>query len=249
MGQDFDQRPDPVSVQSRCFGKLIGVSAPLDDQGRVDQVNGMPAGDPQPHVIIFAGRQGFVKQADLIEEFPAHHHRGRAHQTQGKAGLENHPGRLLVPLFGVDPHTVSDPDLFGLADQRVRMPGEEFHLADPFAGQPEIVGIQKGDQVPCGCLNARVPGRADPPVGLADDLDPVPISVENPRRVIRRSVVHHDQLIIGINLIQYRINGFPENPAPIVSRQDNADGCAVSLYHHFFGHPGAAMSIAIYNST
>jgi len=73
---------NPVFVQAGICGKLVRMAAALDDQGPVHKMDGVFEPDAEPQVIIFTGRQVFIKTALLDEKFFFDHYGRRADQTE-----------------------------------------------------------------------------------------------------------------------------------------------------------------------
>ena len=199
------------------------MSAPLDNQRIRHPVDRIPAADPQPHVVVFARRQVLVEQTHLVEQRPTDHDCRRADQAQLQRRNKYHPGWFAMPFAGIDAHTVADPGLFGLAGHRIRVLLKKSDLAAEFGRQPQVIGIQKGDQFPRSRSDPGVAGRTHAPVFLSQQADPVAVGSQNGVGGIGGPVVHHDQLGIRILLCQYRIDGLADDPAPVVGRNNNAD--------------------------
>lgn len=80
--QKFLQRCDAIAVHApQGMGQLIGVPAPLDDQGRVNQRYGMVDGDAQPQIVVLAYRKAFIEATHLIKKIFRQHDGGRADQA------------------------------------------------------------------------------------------------------------------------------------------------------------------------
>ena len=71
-----------------------------------------------------------------------------------------------MPVFGIDAHAAPNPGFFGLADQGIRLVLEKIHLAGQLVRLPEVVRIQKSDQLTACGLDTLVARRADAPVDL-----------------------------------------------------------------------------------
>jgi len=53
--------------------------------------------------------------------------------------------RFTVPVFGVDPFPVPDPDFVSLMDEYVGEGADEFRLYLKFAREPEIIAVKECD--------------------------------------------------------------------------------------------------------
>ena len=66
LPQHLEEGIDPETVQRRNPpGQLIPMAAELHDQRFVHIEHRITAGDPQPEVVVFTGRQPLIKTADL----------------------------------------------------------------------------------------------------------------------------------------------------------------------------------------
>jgi hypothetical protein len=54
--------------------------------------------DPDPHVSVLARAQRFVERADLVEQFPSHHRRGRGNDVLSDEPRQDFPGRMMGPV-------------------------------------------------------------------------------------------------------------------------------------------------------
>jgi hypothetical protein len=108
-----------------------------------------------------------------------------------------------MPPFRVGISPVSDPDLLGLADDGLGMAPEKGHLHLQFLREPVVIRIKKRDPWGIGFPNPPVPGNRDTPVERVGNIaEP---SAELPQEIfcmVLRSVIHHDDFIIRIGLVE-----------------------------------------------
>ena len=149
---------------------MVGMPAALDDERGLDQVHRVTAAYSQPQVVILAGRQAHIEAPDPLEQLPAHHYRRRTHQAELKRRLKNHSIPLAVPLAGVHPAAVFDPNLLCLTDESLWVQAKKFDLSVKLTRQPEVVGVQEGDQ----------PSRATSRPALRAALTPLVILTQHP---------------------------------------------------------------------
>ena len=192
------------------------MTATLDDQRPVDQMDRVFPGNAQPQVVILAGGQVLVEEPYLIQQRFSHHRCRGADQAKGQTLLEDHSGLLAVAFTRVDPHAVADPDLLGLTDQGLGVGLEKVELGAQLARQPRVIRIQQGDQGSRRGTNAGVTGGAHAPIGLMDIAQPSTIRGDQPFGVIGRTVIHHDQFAALDVLFQDRIDGCPQAPGTVV---------------------------------
>jgi len=120
--------------------------AALDDEGGVYKEDGKPAAYAEPKIVILAGGQGFVEQADLLKQLFTDHYGRRTHQAKMKGWFEDHSRPFSMSLLRVDPNPVSNPYLLGLTDHSIQPAFEKLRLPVKLVGQPLVIGIEKGDE-------------------------------------------------------------------------------------------------------
>lgn len=135
------------------------MTAALDHQSFGNQRYSVFDAHPQPKIVVFAYRKGFIETASPLEQILRQHHRRRTYQTKVKAAREDVTGRLSVNRLGIDFDSMANPDFLGLANLNFRLPGHECDLFFQFLRQPEIVGIEKRDVLPKGLMDAKIARR------------------------------------------------------------------------------------------
>ena len=66
--------------------------------------------------------------------------------------------------------------------------------------QPNVVGIEEGDQIASRHGNTAITCRSGSRVGLADYTDSVAILLQPRERIVLGAVIHHDYLNVWISL-------------------------------------------------
>jgi len=89
-------------------------------------------------------------------------------------------------------------------------------------GQPQIVGIEKGDELATRGADTGISGSGGPRVGLIDVSDAGSERGHSGTDAIRRAVVHHDQLIVAVRLVKDRCQRGMDESFGVVYRNDHA---------------------------
>ena len=90
-------------------------------------------------------------------------------------------------------------------------------------GFPEVVGIQKGDEISGGFTHAVVAGRRYPRILLTDAADGISKSSTDGRRLVRRTVVNDDDLTRWARLVESGLHRRRKEFGAIMSRDHHAD--------------------------
>jgi hypothetical protein len=130
--------------------ELVRMAAAFNDQRLFDQSEGKTATDPQPEIKVFTGGQRFIEESDKVEEPAVDNHGGRAHEASFQQQGKTVPARFAVIFSGIDAPAVPDPDFFGLAQENFGVIGKKLHLRAEFAGEPQIVRVEKRDPFTTG---------------------------------------------------------------------------------------------------
>lgn len=135
--------------------------SPFDHQLRGYQRDRIINGDAEPEIIILANGKSLVESSNRFEKISAHHDRGRAHQAKLQTAAKNISGRLSMSRLGIDSRAPSNPDLFRLANLKLRVVRDKRRLHLELLGQPQIIRIEKREVSPSGDSNACVSCRSD----------------------------------------------------------------------------------------
>ena len=107
--------------------------------------------------------------------------------------------------------------------QRNRLPGGEGPREDlQVMRVPDVVLIQKRDQVARGMRHAQIPSRGLTAVRLAEQLDRVALAelLDNRHAVIGGTVIDHDHFVRRQGLADNAGEGLPQKPRSIIQRND-----------------------------
>src|SRR6056297_227438 len=102
------------------------------------------------------------------------------------------------------------------------------HLAPQLFRKPDIIRIQKSDELPPRRLYPFVSCPGDPLVLLIKIPYPVPIGIEDFPGVIGGAVIDDDDLKIPVGLRQNRLDRLCYDISPVKRRDNNA-----YAYHRF----------------
>ena len=92
--------------------------------------------------------------------------------------------------------------------------------------QPEVVGVEEGDDLTTGQLQADVSGRRHPPVGppaVVEAQTPGVEGLEDLAGTVCGAVVDNDQLEVAVGLRHDAGDGPPDQLAPLESRDQHRD--------------------------
>jgi hypothetical protein len=103
------------------------------------------------------------------------------------------------------------------------MGGSSRHLALQLVRLPDVIPVEKGQKLTAGMLNPRVSRRSNALIRLANEADHLAECSDLPKRSIDGSVVHDDDLVVTIGLIQDTLDGFRNESFVVVRRDDDAD--------------------------
>lgn len=88
-------------------------------------------------------------------------------------------------------------------------------------GQPDVVAIQKGDQIPAGSPDAGIARRARPLIFLRDELDTVTReTLDDGARGIGGTVIDDDEFIDGPRLRKYAGNRVADECLAVIGGDD-----------------------------
>jgi hypothetical protein len=73
-----------------------------------------------------------------------------------------------MDLLGIHAHAVADPDFVRVARLGLWLLLQECYLRRDLPGQPQVIGVQEGDQRATRCCHTTIAGNADTGVGLPD---------------------------------------------------------------------------------
>jgi hypothetical protein len=218
---EFSEDPDTEAIKApQGTGELIGMAAALGDEGPPDEMNLTGAGDPEPEVIVLAGRERFVEATDLIEHLAADHDRRGADEALPEESAEGLPLGFGVALPRVHPDPLPDPDLLGVTECGSGKGPEVAGLAGELFGVPEVIGVEKSYQRGPGGPQTPVPGRTHPAVLLAQEKETAAVRSQKVSRSVRRTVINDDQFEIAVALTQDRIDGLQDHRRPIEGRDN-----------------------------
>src|SRR5262249_6982215 len=103
------------------------------------------------------------------------------------------------------------------------------HLPVQFPWYPQIIRIQERHPFALRRPDPRIPRRAHARIRLPDRPDLVSKTSQHRRRIVRRPVVHHDQLKILIRLRQHTLNRLPHTARAIKRRNNDTNLWHLSL--------------------
>lgn len=140
----------------------------LFDEGVADKNDGITGANPQPKIVVFAGWQGLVEKADLVEKTAADYCGRWRYRAKGQTIFEDKPALFSVSRWRRLDFPIAYPDFLGVAERAVRVPGDGGKLRFEFAWQPAVVRVEKGDPLAGSCLNSRIASAADALIRLLD---------------------------------------------------------------------------------
>ena len=123
------------------------MTAASQDQRRINQVDRLLHADAQPQVIVFTGRKLLIKPSHAFKQCPTQHNGRGTDQTVGEALNKNITLGFAMFIARVDSHSMPQPGFLGLTDLRGRLGLKKGDLVSQFFGLPDIVGIEKGEEV------------------------------------------------------------------------------------------------------
>jgi hypothetical protein len=188
--------------------------------------------DPEPHIPIFNGCEMRVKEADFLEAFFTNHDR----TGWNKVGFHELGKCLRDEKYSrgvsVDPLRCERQIRNALVDEfsakagyesDITMPLEEIELELQLIRGPEIVGIQKTEEISTGRLDAGIARGGGAAIFLVKIFEPALKSVQDFPRFVVRSVVHYDDFVIAVGLRQRALQCLTNKPSRVVCGDDNTD--------------------------
>src|SRR5258706_6953377 len=116
----------------------------------IDAVDLTVCGQPKPHLVVFAHDQFFVESPQLLDQLSGNHHAGQSNDGRPNQQVFQYPSGRDRPATGAGRGSRiagsihhSKPRVAPFAR---RMATQRRDLDLEFPRQPEIVGVQKGDQ-------------------------------------------------------------------------------------------------------
>ena len=129
-------------------------------------------------------------------------------------------------------------------DIELRVGLEVCDLARELAGMPPIVLIEKSDQLAAGRVDARVARRGRAAIGLSNDAHPTAAGGQDRRALVRRSVVHRDDLDRRVLLREDALERVAQVGGAVVDGQDAADERRGHAFQGMSLSPGSGGSSA-----
>jgi hypothetical protein len=202
------------------------VSLPPDRyQATIDVRNVVPAGNPEPQVVVFRPWIGFIEVADDLQAAPPDCRGGRSDEGLGvKLPVKVAHEELLAKgkrfrCFSADDGSSAYQGHFGIKAQYP-------HLSLQELGPPYIIGIEKSDDVAEGMANPNIPCRRRAGVFLEKVTNPGSAFYHGPC-AIGGSVINNQDLKIAVSLGKHRLESPLDNAAPVISGDNHAYvGCA-----------------------
>ena len=109
---------------------------------------------------------------------------------------KNITGIFAMFVLRIHPDTVANPDFIGVAGRTFGVLPHPIHLHLQFGFGPPVIRIQETDPFPPSYLYALIPGGRNTPV-VFPAVDPnLGKPIQESGSLIRRPVIHHDQLEI-----------------------------------------------------
>ena len=130
---------------------------------------------------------------------------------------------LGVLFHGIDAAAAANPDLVRVAYLRFWMFSQSGHLTLQFIGKPFVIGVEEGEPLPRCFTNASVAGSADTAIRLVESDDFWIIRLNQVGRVIGGAVVHDDNFLRPLCLIQDGIESAGEEVGTVVSGDDDGN--------------------------
>jgi hypothetical protein len=198
-----------LAQHQRWVQRHVGFVAPVLGNELAVKGDREQAAHAQIHVVVGAGIHSRVKGADMIEyPPPEHHHARHADAVAAEQFRVQVRGRNLLRIRQ-ERRAVAGDVAAGAGDEGERRIGGQSSAVDPQrVGKKTIVGVQKHDELPLTALESRIARRGESLVLLLEIADA--ITRCNSGGLVRRAVVDHDHLDVGIRLPQHAVDGVRE---------------------------------------
>ena len=215
---------DLLTPKRLLDGAAHPASRTMDGQRQVDVADRIPGGDTQPEVPVLDVQLAPLVEATALEQHvPAGHHREGVDVEPAVKQIAVHPRRWFVDhLAGRRIQRFERGARRRPAHHRGRVQeagfgvlGEVGDLALEFARQPDIVGVEKGHQAAARAAERLVAGTRRAAVGLAFVSDTPAQPCDFGAGVVGGSVVDDDDFVVGVGLLEDRLQG-GRNGAPAV---------------------------------
>ena len=144
------------------------MTAAFQDQRCINQVDRLPYADAQPQVIIFTGRELLIKTTRPLKQCPTQHHGRGTDETVGEALNKNITVGFSMFIARIDPNSMTNPGFLGLANLRGRLRLKKGDLVSQFLGLPDVVGIEKGEELALTGGYPPIACGGDAPMGLKE---------------------------------------------------------------------------------
>jgi hypothetical protein len=157
--------------------------ATLEGEGARHVAKPPTCGDPQAELCVLTNEEGFIEEADVVENRAANDNRG-----QNDRPVVHEVIAKLVGTFGVESAHRDDPavrrviagkiDEVAVDEANVRAASERGQLALKLLRRPEVVSIKDGDELAARFAHRAISrGRSPEPRGL-DDLQFVDLAIQ-----------------------------------------------------------------------
>ena len=216
------EQPAGLSVDDERIGTDPSlVDARTNERRRVAH-EAVPLGDTQPEVPVLARRVAGVEAADLRDDGPPQHDRHRvdhvaAQQRPQKVARDDGRPARPRPLAALE-----ELRHVRVRDGCIRVSVEQRDLRGQFAGQPDVVAVEERHEIADGGFERTVARGCRTRVLLPQDADAVAEGAQHGGRLVRRAVVHDEDLVAaGALLGEGRLKRLADELRPVEDWHDD----------------------------